>query len=164
MAATSSRASHAAIASGNAAVSAGFNALRASGRLRVTTATRSLTSTRITSSSLMLLPSRPSGFALLEERGHAFADVVAGADGIGGGARRLPAELVAFGDRALERAQAGAGADRPDRADARRERERTRHCLARLGDDVHQPERVGPLGGKPVAGEQHLFGDVERQR
>ena len=113
MASTSSRASQAAIASGSAAVSAGSSALRASGRLRVTTATPSLTSIRTTSSAIACLPSRPSGLALLEERGHAFADVVAGGDGAGGGDRRLPPELVLFrhgafqGTRRLARAPTG---------------------------------------------------------
>ena len=58
----------------------------------------------------------------------------------------------------------GPRADRPDRADALRQRQRAGHRLTGLGDHVHQTERVGALGVEPVAGEQHLLGDVERQR
>src|SRR5215207_9910614 len=162
MASTSSRASHAAIVSGSAAVRAGSSAFRASGRLRVTTATRSLTSVRITF--VTCSPSRPSGLALLEECGHAFADVVAGDDGRGRVGCRRPAELVALGDGALERAQAGASADRSDRADPLRQCERARHRAAGFGDHVHEPECMRALGGQAITGEQQLPGHVERQR
>ena len=69
------------------------------------------------------LPSCPSRLALLEERGTSFADVVALSDRVGGSRRRRPPQLVALGDRLLERAQAGPHADRTDRADAVRQRQ-----------------------------------------